>query len=158
MTQADKADLEKRFELLADKTEKLEQNIIALNLGIDRLEKKLDDILSAFADSQTSINDVSATISEVENNLSAFNQAECRILKEMDTKLLQQLKSQFDEIHYLQYNLQRTQQATENIEHSCSKELELLNNCLTKDDLKVVESFLRLIAANQMILQTYIDD
>ncbi len=102
----------------------------------------------------------------------------------------QQLQAQFDEIHALQSNLQKTQKSAESVEKSCTQELNLLKviqneiaeqknlnatsndkllseikkllntsskEQLTKDDLKAVESFLRLIAANQMIQETYLE-
>lgn len=183
MTQSDKTDFEKRFEFLVDKTEKLEQNVSDLTSVISRLEKKLDVI---FSNQNSVINGMSATVSEVKNNMRVFNQSERQLLNEISSKLSQQLKSQFDEIHYLQYNLQRTQQSAESIEKNCSQELDLItdiqNNIsrtvegnekfladvrllfdaisaerLNKEDLKVVESFLRLIAANQMIQETYFE-
>ena len=183
MTQSDKTDFEKRFELLVDRTEKLEQDVSDLTSAISRLEKKLDAI---FSNQNSAINEMSATVSEVKNNMRVFNQSERQLLNEISSKLSQQLKSQFDEIHYLQYNLQRTQQSAESIEKNYSQELDLItdiqNNIsrtvegnekfladvrllfnaigaerLTKEDLKVVESFLRLIAANQMIQETYFE-
>lgn len=183
MTQSDKTDFEKRFELLVDRTEKLEQDVSDLTSAISRLEKKLDAI---FSNQNSAINEMSATVSEVKNNMRVFNQSERQLLNEISSKLSQQLKSQFDEIHYLQYNLQRTQQSAESIEKNYSQELDLItdiqNNIsrtvegnekfladvrllfnaisaerFTKEDLKVVESFLRLIAANQMIQETYFE-
>ena len=180
MTQSDKTEFEKRFELLVEKTEKLAQDVSALSNVVARLESKLDNVIS---DQNSAINEMSDTVSEVKNNLRVFNQAERQLLKEIQSNLSLQLKSQFDEIHYLQYNLQRTQQSTEVIEKSHSQELDLITdvqnkisesaqnsvaaikslgdsiitNSLTRDDLKVIESFLRLIAANQMIQETYFD-
>lgn len=208
MTQEDKSEFDRNFGFLLSKTEKLERDVVDLNAGMSRLEKKLDNILSSITNSQTDILNVSAdtkkkleiqnsvineaatTISEVKNNLRIFNQSERQLIKEIDSKLSLQLKSQFDEIHYLQYNLQRIQQSTETIEKNIPQELDLLNkiqvkiteqqkliselnssliielkqflnnlneNQLTKSDLHVLESFLRLIAANQMIQETYLN-
>ena len=81
-----------------------------------------------------------------------------QLLKEMDSRLSLQLKSQFDEMHYLQYNLQKTRQSTENVDKILSDiKTKFDENLLTKDDLKIIESFLRFIAANQMIQETYLN-
>lgn len=158
MTQMDKIDFEKRFEILVNKIEKLEQDVSILNSGIARLEKKLDDLLSGVVDSRTVMNDVSAIVLETKNNLRIYNQSERQLLNDIQAKVFQQLKSQFDEIHYLQYNLQKTQQSADSADKNC---LDIKNifgkNLLTKDDLHVIESFLRLIAANQMIQETYFE-
>lgn len=182
--------MEQNFNSLAEKTEKLERDIANLNSGIKRLEQKLDKILSSIGASHTAIDDVSANVSEVKNNLRLFNQSERQLFHEINSKLSQQLQAQFDEIHYLQYNLQKTQQSTESLEKYSDQELNLLKviqdkiaeqkifnakmndellsevkkllntggkEQLTKDDLKAVESFLRLIAANQMIQEIYFE-
>jgi len=187
MTQSDKSDFENRFALLVDKTEKLERDVSALNSGISRLEKKLDELLSGVVDSRTVMNDVSAIVSETKNNLRIYNQSERQLLNDIQTKIFQQLNSQFDEIHYLQYNLQKISQSVEdsttleketfaNIQSKMDSQLgeiktidetliysvetllkHLDSDKLTKDDLCVIESFLRFIAANQMIQETYFD-
>ncbi len=157
MTQMDKIDFEKRFEILVNKTEKLEQDVSTLNSGIARLEKKLDELLSGVVDSRTVINDVSAIISETKNNLRIYNQSERQLLNDIQVKLFQQLKSQFDEIHYLQYNLQKTQQSADSADKNCQDIKLNFEHLLNKEDLKVVESFLRFIAANQMIQETYFE-
>lgn len=190
MTQDDKSDFDQNFNALAEKTEKLERDIANLNSGMKRLEQKLDKILSSIGNSNTAIDDVSANVSEVKNNLRLFNQSERQLFHEIKSKLLQQLQAQFDEIHALQSNLQKTQKSAESVEKSCTQELNLLKviqneiaeqknlnatsndkllseikkllntsskEQLTKDDLKAVESFLRLIAANQMIQETYLE-
>ena len=160
MTQEDKNDFEKRLEILFDKTEKLEQSI-------SRIDKKLDALLSNVANLPA--NEISAAVSEVKNNLRLFNQSERQLIKEIESKLFLQLGSQFDEIHYLQYNLQKLQQSAEFMEKNISQDgglipeferlAEKLNkNLLTKDDLETVESFLRLIAANQLIQETYFEN
>ena len=158
MTQTDKIDFEKRFEILVNKTEKLEQDVSILNFGIVRLEKKLDELLSALTNSRIVMNDISAIISETKNNLRIYNQSERQLLTDIQTKIFQQLNSLFDEIHYLQYNLQRTQQSAESADKNCRDIKNIFGkNQLTKDDLRVIESFLRLIAANQMIQETYFE-
>lgn len=206
--------MEQNFNSLAEKTEKLERDIANLNAGMKRLEQKLDKILSNIGNSNTAIDDVSANVSEVKNNLRLFNQSERQLFHEINSKLSQQLQAQFDEIHYLQYNLQRTQKSAESVEKFSTQELNLLKviqkeiaeqknlsdtlndellsvksiqdkiaqqqslnvalndellsevkkllntfskEQLTKDDLKTIESFLRLIAANQMIQETYLE-
>lgn len=182
--------MEQNFNALAEKTEKLERDIANLNSGMKRLEQKLDKILSSIGNSNTAIDDVSANVSEVKNNLRLFNQSERQLFHEIKSKLSQQLQAQFDEIHSLQSNLQKTQKSAESVEKSCTQELNLLKviqdeiaeqknlnatsndkllseikkllntsskEQLTKDDLKAVESFLRLIAANQMIQETYLE-
>ena len=105
------------------------------------------------------IDEIHSTLNEIKNNLQIYNQAERQLLKEMDSRLSLQLKSQFDEMHYLQYNLQRTQQSSEFVEKTLSEVRRVLykhfENQLGKEDLQVIESFLRLIAANQMIQETY---
>ncbi|MBQ7199585.1 MAG: hypothetical protein IJS29_10005, partial [Selenomonadaceae bacterium] len=199
---------------LAEKTEKLERDIANLNAGMKRLEQKLDKILSSIGNSNTVIDDVSANVSEVKNNLRLFNQSERQLFHEINSKLSQQLQAQFDEIHSLQSNLQKTQKSAESVEKFSTQELNLLKviqdklaeqknlsdalndellsvkgiqdkiaqqqslnvalndellsevkklstifskEQLTKDDLKAIESFLRLIAANQMIQETYLE-
>lgn len=127
--------MEQNFNSLAEKTEKLERDIANLNAGMKRLEQKLDKILSSIGNSHTAIDDVSATVSEVKNNLRLFNQSERQLLNEINSNLLRQIQIQFDNF---------------------SKK-SLTENQLTKDDLKAVESFLRLIAANQMIQETYLE-
>ena len=127
--------MEQNFNALAEKTEKLERDIANLNAGMKRLEQKLDKILSSIGNSHTAIDDVSATVSEVKNNLRLFNQSERQLLNEINSNLLRQLQIQFDNF---------------------SKK-SLTENQLTKDDLKAIESFLRLIAANQMIQETYLE-
>ena len=127
--------MEQNFNSLAEKTEKLERDIANLNAGMKRLEQKLDKILSSIVTSHTAIDDVSATVSEVKNNLRLFNQSERQLLNEINSNLLRQIQIQFDNF---------------------SKK-SLTENQLTKDDLKAVESFLRLIAANQMIQETYLE-
>lgn len=127
--------MEQNFNSLAEKTEKLERDIANLNAGMKRLEQKLDKILSSIGNSHTAIDDVSATVSEVKNNLRLFNQSERQLLNEINSNLLRQLQIQFDNF---------------------SKK-SLTENQLTKDDLKAIESFLRLIAANQMIQETYLE-
>lgn len=206
--------MEQNFNSLAEKTEKLERDIANLNAGMKRLEQKLDKILSNIGNSNTAIDDVSANVSEVKNNLRLFNQSERQLFHEINSKLSQQLQAQFDEIHSLQYNLQRTQKSAESVEKFSTQELNLLKviqdkiseqknlsdtlndellsvkgiqdkmaqqqslnvalndellsevkkllntfskEQLTKDDLKAIESFLRLIAANQMIQETYFE-
>lgn len=190
MTQDDKSDFDQNFNALAEKTEKLERDIANLNAGMKRLEQKLDKILSSIGNSNTAIDDVSANVSEVKNNLRLFNQSERQLFHEIKSKLSQQLQAQFDEIHSLQSNLQKTQKSAESVEKFSAQELNLLKviqdkiaeqknlnatsndkllseikkllntsskEQLTKDDLKAVESFLRLIAANQMIQETYLE-
>ena len=127
--------MEQNFNSLAEKTEKLERDIANLNAGMKRLEQKLDKILSSIGNSHTAIDDVSATVSEVKNNLRLFNQSDRQLLNEINSNLLRQIQIQFDNF---------------------SKK-SLTENQLTKDDLKAVESFLRLIAANQMIQETYLE-
>ena len=127
--------MEQNFNSLAEKTEKLERDIANLNAGMKRLEQKLDKILSSIGNSHTAIDDVSATVSEVKNNLRLFNQSERQLLNEINSNLLRQIQIQFDNF---------------------SKK-SLTENQLTKDDLKAIESFLRLIAANQMIQETYLE-
>ena len=104
------------------------------------------------------IEEMRLTLDEIKNNLQFYNQAERRLLGEMDSKLSLQLKSQSEEIHYLQYNLQKTQQSADSADKNCLDIKNILDKNLTKDDLRVVESFLRLIAANQMIQETYLHD
>ena len=206
--------MEQNFNALAEKTEKLERDIANLNAGMKRLEQKLDKILSSIGASNTAIDDVSANVSEVKNNLRLFNQSERQLFHEINSKLSQQLQAQFDEIHSLQSNLQKTQKSAESVEKFSTQELNLLKviqdklaeqknlsdalndellsvkgiqdkiaqqqslnvalndellsevkkllntfgkEQLTKDDLKAIESFLRLIAANQMIQETYLE-
>ena len=96
------------------------------------------------------ISEIHSTLAEIKNNLQFYNQTQRQLLNDMQTKFSQQFKSQFEEIHYLQYNLQKTQQSEESIEDRI--------NQITQEDLKVIESFLRLIAANQMIQETYLHD
>ncbi len=96
------------------------------------------------------IAEIHSTLTEIKNNLQFYNQTQRQLLNDMQTKFSQQFKSQFEEIHYLQYNLQKTQQSEESIEDRI--------NQITQEDLKVIESFLRLIAANQMIQETYLHD
>ena len=96
------------------------------------------------------IAEIHSTLAEIKNNLQFYNQTQRQLLNDMQTKFSQQFKSQFEEIHYLQYNLQKTQQSADSIEDRI--------NQITQEDLKVIESFLRLIAANQMIQETYLHD
>lgn len=156
MTQEDKSDFDNNFKILVSRTEKLERDISDLNNNITRLEQKLDKIISI---QNSSDSEISATVSEIKNNLRVFNQSERQLLNDIQAKLFQQLKTQFDEIHYLQYNLQRTQQSAESAEKNC---LDIKNifgdNQLTKDDLRIIESFLRLIAANQMLQEIYLEN
>ena len=169
MTQEDKTEFDKNFEFLLNRMDKLENDVVNLNNGMKRLEEKFDKIIPKITASHSLIDEVSTTIFEIKNNLRIFNQSERQLIKEIESKLFLQLKSQFDEIHYLQYNSQKTQQSAENIEKNIldmntnliNKLKELLNNLnenqLTKSDLNVVESFLRLIAANQMIQETFLN-
>ena len=104
------------------------------------------------------IDEINLTVNEIKSNIRIYNQFERQFIKEIESKLFLQLKSQFDEIHYLQYNLQKTQQSTENVDKILSDiKTKFDENLLTKDDLKVIESFLRFIAANQMIQETYLN-
>lgn len=155
MTQEDKTDFDNNFKNLVSRTEKLERDISDLNNTVARLEQKLDKILSVQNSSES---EITASVSEIKNNLHVYNQSERQLLNDIQIKLFQRLNSQFDEIHYLQYNLQKTQQSAESAEKNC---LDIKNifsdNQLTKDDLRVIESFLRLIAANQMIQETYFE-
>ena len=104
------------------------------------------------------IDEINLTVNEIKSNIRTYNQFERQLIKEIESKLFLQLKSQFDEIHYLQYNLQKTQQSTENVDKILSDiKTKFDENLLTKDDLKIIESFLRFIAANQMIQETYLN-
>ncbi len=156
-----KNDLEKQFEFLVDKITKLERDISELNAGINRLEEKIDDAFFSLKNSQTDIDDISSTALEIKNNMRAYNQSERQFLIDMSTKLAQELRTLFGETHYLQYKLQKTQQSAESNEKSLADIKSFVNvintDRLTKDDLRVVESFLRLIAANQMIQETYFE-
>ena len=118
--------MEQNFNALAEKTEKLERDIANLNAGMKRLEQKLDKILSSIGNSNTVIDDVSANVSEVKNNLRLFNQSERQLFHEINSKLSQQLQAQFDEIHSLQSNLQKTQKSAESVEKFSTQELNLL--------------------------------
>lgn len=163
------------------------QNEVELNKSFSMILKELSSLEVEISDLKNSVKMMNQTVSEIKNNIQFYNRAERQLLNEIHTKWTQQLNTQFDEIHYLQYNMQKLDQsvkdsirleketladtqtkmdnqlieiktANESLNHSVENLIKHLDkDNLNKDDLRVIESFLRLIAANQMIQETYFE-
>ena len=152
MTQDDKTDFDKNFELLVSRTEELERDVVNLNTSMTRLEQKLDKIFE-------NIDENTNKQLEIKNNMQVFNQSQRQLIKEIDSKFSQLLKSQFEDI---QNKISEQRTFISSFRNSLASELNQFfgfnnNKLLTKEDLQVIESFLRLIAANQLIQETYFD-